>query len=722
MRGASPHIIALMLAVSPAAYGLAGAATSIPIPRPAIREEPAVPAAAPAPVPAVTLAPRPPEFAAGERANLIEAFAASKRGDWTRARFAADRSGNTTAAALIEWRYLLDEGAGASFESIDAFQRQHPNWPRNEALLSHAERAMAAEMDPQQIIAWFGARAPSTATGMIRLGEALMATGKRAEGAELIRKGWVQGNFTLSDESLVLSTHGDMLSEADHRARLDLLLARGDIMAARRQIPRVDEQTKRLAETRMRIAASPASVRTVIQGLPQDMREHPEILFEEARAFRLRGEDEEAWATMLRAPAAKGSVVLPERWWSERHIMTRDALKSARLDIAYNLVSQHAMESGGGFADAEFLSGWIALRFQNRPDIAAGHFRLLADGVSLPISKARGLYWLGRAEEAQSRIPDALAAYRKAAEFPETFYGQLALARVEDNPLLRLKSGVSVTLPEARAAFEADERVRAIRLLSDVGEKDVARLFATRMSADQPDAKRLQLLSELMLSLGDSAMSVRVAKLASYNGVLLTPYLDPMVALPSLPGGAMAPESALVLGLTRQESEFDSGAVSTAGARGLMQLMPATARRAAGTLRMPYRARDLTAQPEYNMQLGMATLNDYLAQWGGSYILGIASYNAGVGNVSRWVEAYGDPRDPTIDPVDWIELIPFGETRNYVQRVLENAGVYRNLLAGREERLSILTDLYRPNAPKLTVVKYVPPTPTEAPRPAVGLP
>jgi soluble lytic murein transglycosylase len=471
----------------------------------------------------------------------------------------------------------------------------------------------------------------------------------------------------------------------------------------------------------MRLTASPSSLGNVVQTLPENLRDTPELLFEEARALRLRGDDETAWTTMLRAPSEKGTVVLPERWWSERHIMTRDALKAGRLDVAYNLVSQHTMESGGGFADAEFLSGWIALRFQNKPELAVTHFRELAENVSMPISKARGYYWLGRAEEALGRAPDALAAYRKAAENAETFYGQLAMARLDENAMLRLKSGMSVPAADARTMFESDERVQAIRILSEVGDKDTMRLFATRMALDSMDPARLQLLSELMVSLGDPAMSVRTAKLASYNGVLLTTYLDPVMPVPSLPSGASAPEPALVLGLTRQESEFDAGAVSSAGARGLMQLMPATAKRAAGSLKLPYRPRDLS-QPQYNMQLGMATLSDYLGQWGGSYILAIAAYNAGSANVVRWVETYGDPRDPSIDPIDWIEMIPFGETRNYVQRVLENVQVYRNLLGGGEQRLSILSDLYRPNAPKVTVVKYEPPKPAESPRAASTAP
>ena len=186
----------------------------------------------------------------------------------------------------------------------------------------------------------------------------------------------------------------------DHRARLEFLLARDDVAAAKRQASRVDGQSQRIAEARIRLKASPAAVQSVIAGLPDSMRDDPAILFEEARALRRRGKDEDAWAAMLRAPLDKDTFVLPDRWWNERNIMTRDALKARNMSVAYDLVSQHAMDSGSGFADAEFLAGWISLRFQNKPDVAAGHFRALSQAVSLPISRARAYYWLGRAEEA----------------------------------------------------------------------------------------------------------------------------------------------------------------------------------------------------------------------------------------------------------------------------------------------------------------------------------
>jgi soluble lytic murein transglycosylase len=383
------------------------------------------------------------------------------------------------------------------------------------------------------------------------------------------------------------------------------------------------------------------------------------------------------------------------------------------------------MQAGSGFADAEFLAGWIALRFLHQPANALPHFEALAKAVSLPISKARAYYWLGRTEEELDRRVRAIADYREAALHRETFYGQLALARIDDNPILVLQPVSASNVRAEQAAFEADQRVAAIRLLADLNDREKMRLFAIRVANDTPQPGRLQMLAELMVSLGDPAMGVRVAKLASYNGVVLASNLAPTMTIPRFPGAGDAPEPALVLGLTRQESEFDPKAVSSAGARGLMQLMPATAKRAAQQNKMTYKLTDLTANPQYNMQLGMATISEYLEKWGGSYILGIASYNAGAGNVTRWVEANGDPRDPTVDPIDWIERIPFSETRNYVQRVLENLGVYHNRLGGNG-KLTILADLHRPNLPRVIALKDQPGSPApvfvEHPAPVVNSP
>jgi soluble lytic murein transglycosylase len=453
--------------------------------------------------------------------------------------------------------------------------------------------------------------------------------------------------------------------------------------------------------------------------LPAEMHANRGLLHDASRAYRRRDKDEDAYRILLKTPDDSTVASSPEGWWSERQTLTRDALADKRYQLAYDIASRHGLKSGGAFADAEFLSGWIALRFLNKPDIAITHFQNLANGVSLPISVARGWYWSGRAEEALQHPNEAIAHYRKAAENAETFYGQLALARIEEAPVLRLSKTVLAPTRADQASFDTDERVGVIRMLSQAKDRALARVFAVRIANDQPaDAKKLELLAQLMIAQGDPAMGVRVAKLASYNGVMLLPHLAPVVSLPRFPGSAAGPDPALVLGITRQESEFDPGVVSSSGARGLMQLMPATARHAASMNRLGFKLNDLTSNPRYNMQLGMVTLDDYLAYWGDSYVLGIASYNAGPTNVRKWVEANGDPRDSSVDPIDWIEMIPFSETRNYVQRVLENIEIYRNRLSGSDQKLTILSDLYRPKLPNRVVVKeQVIPASTEIPIP-----
>jgi len=678
---------------------------------PGVPAAPSVAVAKPAPRQLVAIA----KISATKHANMRQSFAAANKGDWTKARAFATRTADPVFNALVQWRYLVESGTAAPFEEINSFLQGHPNWPRREALLSAAERSMPVFADPALTVRWYGGRPPATATGKIRLGEALVATGEKDRGDDLIRKGWIEGSFTIADETQVLQAHQDILSQTDHRARLQQLLARDDSISARRQQTRVDADAQLLANARLKINASPALAKSVFDGLPDSLKSDPELRFDTARALRRRGQDMNAWTMLADTPPVPVAAAIADQRWTERHIMARDAMRDGNYEIAYRLVSNHGMESGAGFADAEFLAGWIALRFLNKPELALGHFRTLTDGVMLPISMARGNYWLGRAHQELGQMAEAASCYRKAAESSETFYGQLALARIEDKPAISFSEPADTPSRDELAAFAADERTAAIRLLADLGDRDRMRLFAIRVANDTPNAAHIELLAELMIALNDPAMSVRVAKLASYGGIVIPSRLAPTMPIPRFPGQGVAPDSALVLGLARQESEFDPKAISSAGARGLMQIMPATARRAAASHGLAYRLGDLTGKPQYNMQLGMATISDFLGQWTGSYVLAIASYNAGAGNVTRWIERNGDPRDPMVDPVDWIELIPFGETRNYVQRVLENVQVYRSRLSG-SSGLYILTDLYRPLPPMAAVLAYdPPPVPVEAP-------
>ncbi len=534
---------------------------------------------------------------------LQQALTAAGQGDWDRTLSLSAQTTNPVVREVIQWRYLLDDSSGAGFDEINAFLAAHPGWPRHDALVIRAEKTMP-DLDSGQVVAWYGNRVPLSGLGMLHLGEALTALGRRAEGVAMIQKAWIAFAYSPSDENNILAAHGDVLSPDVQKARLDHLLAHDDIGGAKRQLARVTAADRRLGNARIQIKASPASVKTVLAGLPASQQADPEFMFDVARALRRHGEDDDAWVVMEKAPTAKQALAYPERWSAERQIMARDALKAGDVDLAYHFASAPVLDSSSGttFMDAEFLAGWIALRYLHNPELAHDHFGRLANGVTYPISVARAHYWLGRTAEAAGDMASAALEYSKAAEQSTTFYGQLALAKTAANPVLRVSDATNEPSPAARAAFDADDRVRAIRLLAETGDRADIRQFANALANDPPLPDQLQMLAQLIAQTGDVAMSVRVAKTASYSGYNLPGFLHPVVALP---GRSDGPEPALVLAITRQESEFDPGVVSTAGARGLMQLMPASAKRAADMIGVGYRLADLTANPVYNIQLGM---------------------------------------------------------------------------------------------------------------------
>jgi soluble lytic murein transglycosylase len=423
-------------------------------------------------------------------------------------------------------------------------------------------------------------------------------------------------------------------------------------------------------------------------------------MFDWSHALRMADRDNEAHALLQRIPAAELLRNHAARWWAEVSVQARDALASADPKLAFDLVQHAGFTGGDQYADQQFLAGFIALRFLKDANTALTSFQKLDAAVSRPISKSRAQYWQGRTYEALGDTAQAKNHYRLAAAYPETFYGQLALARIDPTPTLHL----SDTAVDAVSASEADgdALMPEIKILAELGQTGSLRLFVDRDVESYPAPTHIKRLMMLLNDWGYREIAVRLAKGLSYNGVYLPAFTHPVIALPPYPGPGAAPDPVLVLGLIRQETEFDVSAISSAGARGLMQMMPANAKAAAKLARMPYRPDALTSDATYNMQLGMTEARGRLDLYGGSWVIAAASYNAGATNAKRWLAKNGDPR--LTDPIDWIEQIPFGETRNYVQRVLENAEVYRARLAGKDVPLRIAQDLYAPNPPASSVL------------------
>jgi soluble lytic murein transglycosylase len=657
-------------------------------------------------------------LSAADHALFEQAFAAADRGDWTGAKGLADQGHDATARKLIQFRYLLDRNSGAAFDEIAAFARNNPDWPARDTLQARAEQAMDPNIDPHSALAWFAANPPVTGVGHIRFGEALIATGAVTRGREMVRQGWIDGIFDPTQELQIIQRDGGFLTPDDDARRLNNLLWANDVTDARRELSRVDAGTQRIGEARLALRMNPDAGQRMVANLPAALQNDPGLLFDRARLLRQHGNVEAIPDLLANAPVREIASTSPARWWAEMNLDARQALADGNYGAAYWLAAKNGLPAlGQEYADSQFLAGWIALRYLRDAKTALPHFQNLDAATTRPISKGRARYWQGRAYEAMGDDAAAWRAYHQASLFPETFYGQLALARIDAAPHLHFSEPAIDPGAELRAAYESEDLTRAIRVLADLGMESLLRSFAIQDVAVYPDPKHVKLLCEDLTKMGYREIAVRVAKTLSYTGPLLLAYSYPTIALPGYVGPNAPPEPAYVLGIIRQETEFDPDAVSGPGARGIMQMMPEAARKAAAQNGMAYRGGDLTNDPTYNMQLGMTELSGDVSDWGGSLIVAAAAYNAGPTNAKRWIDAFGDPRSTT-DPIDWIEHIPFEETRNYVQRVIENMEIYRTRLNGPGQPLRILADLYRPRDPQVTVLAK----PADAAEPAATVP
>jgi peptidoglycan lytic transglycosylase len=654
-------------------------------------------------------------LSAADHDLFTRAFDAADRGDWTAARALADQGRDPAARRLVTWRYLLDKNSGASFDDVNAFLKANPDWPARDTLYARAEAVIDLNMTPTQVVAWFGSRQPVSGMGQVRLGEALIASGKATLGRDMIRAGWIDGAFDPGQELSIVQRDGATITPETDRERINTLLWRDDAAGARRELSRVTNEVQRVAQARLELRSNSAAGQRAAASLPGDLSNDPDLLFDRARSARRANDNAQAESLLLRALNQGAGRTHTARLWAETNIIAREALKDQNYRTAYQILAATDFKSGDEFSESKFMAGWVALRFLKEPKTALPHFQKLEAGVSRPISLARAHYWEGRAYEAMGDVAGAYAQYQSASKASNTFYGQVALARIEAVPVLH----VAATTPDtasAKAEFEGDGLSHAMRVLADLGQVSLLRTFALRYADAHPDARHMAVLCQTMLDLGFREVAVRVAKQASYNNILFLAYDYPIIPIPPLSGTVTAPESAVVLSLIRQETEFDPTSVSAPGARGLMQIMPAGARHDSSLAGVPYRPNDLF-DPTYNMQLGQAEFGGYLNDWGSSLIVSSAAYNAGPNNAKKWLNNNGDPRSPACDPIDWIEQIPFNETRNYVMRVIENTQIYRNRLAGRDQPLRILNDLYAPNAPQMKALDYRPPPPAAVPVP-----
>ena len=523
-----------------------------------------------------------------------------------------------------------------------------------------------------EVLAWFAAYPPVSHVGMTRYGQALQRVGQIDKALHLIRETWIEANFTKVEEAGYRQLFELHITRQDEIDRLERLLWAGRSDAARRQARRLGDGYPELAEARLRLAQNRGGVDSAIEAVPEVLQNDPGLVYERARWRMRRGRYDDTLD--LLDPPMPGAPH-PDAWWNLRYWVARDAYERGDLSVAYRLASLHGAESGIAFAEGEFFAGWLALRFLRQPEQAYRHFQRLYEGVSYPISLSRAAYWAGEAANAIGEPDWARRWYELAANHMTTFYGQMAAARLGIAPMTAGPRGDALEANPADAlAFERNELVQAARAIHAVGETDRIVPFLIRLQNDALTPGESRLVSSLAYELDRADLGIRSAKQALYSGMELPVQLYPDANF-FIAGGDLG---ALIQAVIRQESVFFERAISHAGARGLMQLMPATARSLASRLGEGYSQSALTSDPAYNVRLGTAYLEELIKTFDGFLPMVAAAYNAGPSRVREWITLFGDPRSGEVDPIDWLESIPFDETRNYVQRVMEGLVVYRD--------------------------------------------
>jgi peptidoglycan lytic transglycosylase len=617
-------------------------------------------------------------FLAGSvRAQEPNPLNAVKADRWADAQAAAARFADPVAEKLVLYLRLRAPNAATSSEIAD-FMLRNPDWPAQSMLERRREEAIALDPDDAAVLAQC-VQLPTLATAMLRCAEAIANAGRTLDADTIAREAWVTAIDSATGEAAFLRRWAGIATADDQWTRFQHLAWQSDPAAAARQITRLDPAHHAAAEARLAAKRDDPPTEGLVASLPVTLRADPGLTLDRARALRHADHAADAAALLVQT----SDTANPAAFWSERNLLARKLLHDGDPKTAYAVVAAHSQTGGESHADAEFLAGFIALRMLHDPATAAKHFRILVDSRSI-ITQSRAHYWLARVAAAQGRDPKP--EYRTAATWPTTFYGQLAILALGETPATRIGQVSDPSWTQDTAlAFTEHEVLRAAAWLIAWGDLQRARVFLTRMDELAPISAERALTAAFALHAGMPDGAVFIARRMGRDGLAL-----PHAGWPGPFDPAAPPDPAFSLGIMRQESSFDIAALSPSGARGLMQLMPPTATAVAKQLGIPVSLPALTSDAGSNIRLGTAYLQEVLTRFDNCLPLAAAAYNAGPHRVAQWLEENGDPRTGPIDMVDWIELIPTGETRNYVQRVTENVVMYR---ASRTDLTPILTNI-----------------------------
>jgi soluble lytic murein transglycosylase len=619
--------------------------------------------------------------------NVIELVRKKKAADATQAEAAIS---DPVARKLAEWIILRSDDNSASVERYRAFISANPSWPSQTFLRRRVEAALWDDhRDDATVWSWFENESPLSAKGKFSLAKAMIARGDRANAERLVRDAWRKDSMSEDTENTALDLFGALITPGDHKARMDFLLYGSEQDAAMRAAKRLGANQVALAKARNAAYRKASNTRAQLDAVPSELHSDPGYMFSRIQLLRREEKFAEAAQLMLSAPKDPGRLHHLDEWWIERRLLARKMLDVGEHRSAYLIARDAALPARDIYkTEQEFTAGWIALRFLNDPATAAQHFARIGVGSVNPTALARAGYWQGRAAEAAGRAQEARAAYTRAAEQSTSYYGQLARAKL-GLPQIALNG-----VPGARGrSIERLEIVRAVQLLYQLDERELAIPILGDMGENgDPDA--LAGLGELAARNSDARGMLLLGKAALNRGLPFDFYAYPVTGIPPFKSIGPDVEQSIIYAIARQESAFNPAVVSPAQAYGLMQVTPDAGRYVCKRHGATFDLGRLKNDPVYNAALGAAELGGLIQDYRGSYIMTFAAYNAGRGSVKKWVERYGDPRDPKVDAVDWVEQIPFSETRNYVQRIMENLQVYRARFGGGT-RLQIEADLRR---------------------------
>ncbi len=642
-----------------------------------------------------------------DAAVLREAISTGANGKLAEAKVLRDRIKDAATRKLVDW-FIFRAGYGTATE-IKAFLEANPAWPDRNLLTQRAEEALfnSPSASSRDIKAFFAGAEPKTGVGQAALAAAFLADQNNDRAKALAVKAWTEYDIPASLEPAFLKRIGPLLSEADHKRRLNRLLLndsrwtneRNERAAIiRRMLPLLSEPEKKAAEARLAVFLRAKNSQALIAKLPTTTAPDWGLAVQKAQALRRQNKEEEAWKILLTEPEAPGTTK-PDGYWEERRANAYAALRLGKPKMAYELIREPGPLSINAAKDAAFLAGWLSLRYLDEPKQALAHFQTLGGLADGPLSRARSSYWLGRTFEVLGDKAKALEQYRAGAVYFDTFHGQLARLKLDPGA-----SRLNLALPAAPSAeeiarFNGSDAVRAIVVARKAGlDSALPRAFLRHLPGYLKSEAEVAMLAHLADALGDTQMSVRVGKAAVARGMNLAYYAYPVRALPQYTPLRKPPEPAVILGIARQESEFNTLTLSGAGARGILQVMPVTAQHVCRDYKIKCDIPRLMKDPVYNTMMGSAYISDRMDEFSGSYVLTLAGYNAGPGRAREWIKEFGDPRDQKVDPIDWIHRIPFEETREYVQKVLSNIQIYRARLGEEANAVRLNSDLRRSSA------------------------